>query len=426
MRPDLQPKPFPKAAELRRQAEEWLQTNPPATSPRSAEEMQRLVHELEVHQIELEIQNTELRHSRDEVKVLLEKFTDLFEFAPVGYVSLDRDSNILSANLTGADLLGFDRSQLIGRGFDKLVVFEFRATFFAFLAKVFTGQAKRTCELAVLNGRDDLIYLQIEAIASAAGQKCRLAFIDISDRRRLEEQVKLQHAELAARAAELESANIELDAFNYTVSHELKTPLSVFNISSQLLLEICSQQLDKEAKGFIQNIYDGTQQMDRLISTLLSFSRVTRVNMHRESVDLSSMAKLIFAERKLATPERRVELRISDVVSCSGDRDLLLVVMENLLGNAWKFTGGQDAAVIEFSQTEIDGKPCFFVRDNGPGLDMDDAERLFRPFQRFPGTDVEGHGIGLATVDRIIKRHGGRVWAESESGQGATFYFTLK
>jgi signal transduction histidine kinase len=165
--------------------------------------------------------------------------------------------------------------------------------------------------------------------------------------------------------------------------------------------------------------------MDRLIDTLLDFSRVTRVEMHRKSVDLSAMANAVATELKLAEPENQSTFRIATGIAAEGDPDLLRVVLDNLIGNAWKYAGSREGAVIEFGVTEVDGKPACFVRDNGPGFDMARADKLFLPFQRLAGTDVAGHGIGLATVEKIVRRHGGRVWAESKPGEGATFFFTF-
>jgi signal transduction histidine kinase len=166
--------------------------------------------------------------------------------------------------------------------------------------------------------------------------------------------------------------------------------------------------------------------MNQLIDTLLNFSRLAHAELHREPFDLSAMAHEIAAELEQAEPARRVTFRIAEGIPVDGDAKLVRVVMENLLGNAWKYTGAREEAVIEFGMADFDGKPAFFVRDNGPGFTMADAEKLFIPFQRLPGSDeFKGHGIGLATVERIIRRHGGRVWAEGEPGKGATFYFTL-
>ena len=166
--------------------------------------------------------------------------------------------------------------------------------------------------------------------------------------------------------------------------------------------------------------------MNQLIDTLLKFSRIIRDEMRHDTVDLSAMAQEVAASLEKGEPERRVKFRIAEGIKVNGDAGLLHIVLDNLIGNAWKYSGKQEETVIEFGVKEIEGKTAFFVRDNGPGFDMAYAEKLFVPFQRLPGTaEFKGHGIGLATVERIIRRHGGRVWAEGEPGKGATFYFTL-
>jgi signal transduction histidine kinase len=188
---------------------------------------------------------------------------------------------------------------------------------------------------------------------------------------------------------------------------------------------IYGSRLEGKCREYIQLIREGTLCMSRLIGTLLDFSRVKSVVMHHERVDLSSLAEKVISELELMEPERRIIFRIAAGLLADGDADLLRLVLSNLIGNAWKYSGKREEAVIEFDVTEVDGKPAYFVRDNGPGFDLAFADKLFLPFQRLPGTDVEGHGIGLATVDRIVRRHGGSVWAESRPGEGATFYFTL-
>ncbi len=232
--------------------------------------------------------------------------------------------------------------------------------------------------------------------------------------------------ELQAEIAERKRAESELRAFNYTVAHDLRKPLTVVNGYCQAIKELCGFNLDETCKGYLQEAYDGTLRMNQLIDTLLNFSRLTDVELHRGKVELGEIAKAVAAELHLTEPARRVTFRIAEGGTVNGDANLLKVVLDNLLGNAWKYTGQQEEVIIEFGQTEIDGKPACFVRDNGPGFDKADAEKLFIPFQRLPGAgEFKGHGIGLATVERIIKRHGGKVWAEGEPGKGATFYFTL-
>ncbi|ABQ26204.1 PAS domain S-box protein [Geotalea uraniireducens] len=249
---------------------------------------------------------------------------------------------------------------------------------------------------------------------------------DITERKRADEEIERLNTDLAARADELEAANRELEAFNYTVAHDLRKPLTVVNGYCQAIHEMCGDKLCEQCTGYLREAYDGTLRMNGLIEALLNFSRLVHLEPRREMVDLSHMAHEVETELKLAEPERRVKFRITDGVSADGDAGLLRVVLDNLLGNAWKYTDKREEGVIEFGVTEIEGKPAWFVRDNGTGFDMADADKLFAPFQRLPGVEeCRGFGIGLATVERIIRRHGGRVWAEGEAGKRATFYFTL-
>jgi PAS domain S-box-containing protein len=249
---------------------------------------------------------------------------------------------------------------------------------------------------------------------------------DITPRKKAEEEIETLNATLAARAAELESANNELEAFNYSVSHDLKKPLTNINGYCQVILQIHADQLDEQALQYLKDIYAGTLQMSGLIDTLLDFSRLSRCEMVREIVDLSGMAAEISAELRLAQPERRVTFEIAEGARACGDASLLRVMLGNIIGNAWKYTARKEDAVIEFDMTEFAGKPVYLVRDNGAGFDMDEAERIFTPFHRLHNRDeFAGHGIGLAMVQRIVQRHGGRVWTEAKPAEGSTFFFTL-
>jgi light-regulated signal transduction histidine kinase (bacteriophytochrome) len=249
---------------------------------------------------------------------------------------------------------------------------------------------------------------------------------DITDRKRAEEEIEILYNNLLVRAFDLEAANSDLEAFNYTVSHDLRKPLTIINGYCQAILELFGENLNPQCREYLHEIYDWTLRMNKLIDALLNFSHLSHCELCMETVDLSMMAKSVAEELQQAETGRRVTFRIAEGIKAKGDANLLRVVLENLLGNAWKYSGNQYEAVIEFGRTEVEGKPAWFVRDNGAGFDMGYAENLFIPFQRLPGSDeFKGHGIGLATVERIIKRHGGRVWAEGAVGKGATIYFTL-
>jgi signal transduction histidine kinase len=253
-----------------------------------------------------------------------------------------------------------------------------------------------------------------------------LAMEDITGRKQREMEIERLNAELGARTVELEDANRELEAFNYTVAHDLRNPLTAINATCQAIQALCGDMLDEQCKRYLQQAYEGTLRMNRLIEALLQFAHLARVEPKREKVELSSLALEVARELKLSGQQRRVAFRVADGVVVDGDANLLRVVLDNLLGNAWKYTGGREEAVIEFGMMEIEGESACFIRDNGAGFDMKDAEKLFLPFQRLPGAEeFRGFGIGLTTVERIIHRHGGRIWAEGEPARGATFFFTL-
>ena len=225
---------------------------------------------------------------------------------------------------------------------------------------------------------------------------------------------------------ELELANKELEAFSYSVSNDLRAPLHRISGFAEILIEDYAEQLDLSAKQYLTRMRENVQRMSELIDDLLSLSQVTRSKIYRQSIDLSALAQTIATLLQQTQPERQVEFVIAAGIIINGDRRLLQIVLENLLANAWKFTGKRSQARIEVGVMQYEGQQVYFVRDNGVGFDMTYAERLFGAFQRLHSSnEFPGTGIGLATVGRIIHRHGGRVWANGAVGQGATFYFTV-
>jgi signal transduction histidine kinase len=245
-------------------------------------------------------------------------------------------------------------------------------------------------------------------------------------RRQRERENELLNQQLQRRAWELLVANRELESFSYSVSHDLRSPLRTIDGFGQALVEDCADVLPPEGHEHVRRIRAATQRMGQLIDDLLQLSRLTRSELVRERVDLSRIAGEVAAELAGSTPERQVVVEIGDGLLAEGDPRLLRVVVENLLHNAWKFTSKHPSARIAFGRCDREGKPAFFVQDDGAGFDMAYAKKLFGAFQRLHGTtEFPGSGIGLATVQRIIHRHGGEIWAEGAVEQGATFTFTL-
>lgn len=231
---------------------------------------------------------------------------------------------------------------------------------------------------------------------------------------------------LLHKTEELEAANMELESFNYTVAHDLRTPMVTIGGFARRLLEQYSATLDEKGRECLGIIQRETGRMSSLIGVLLKFSSQTRRQIKKKWTDLGQRAGEIAATLTLTDPERRVEFRIADGVKGFCDPDLIGIVLENLIGNAWKYSAHKSDACIEFGTLSREDDQVYFVRDNGAGFDQQDAVKLFAPFQRLLcAGDTEGFGIGLATAQRIIQRHGGRIWAEGEPGTGATFYFTL-
>lgn len=370
--------------------------------------------------------------SEEKLKLALAYNRSLIEASPDPLVTIDADGRITDVNAATEKVTGCSREELVGNSFSGYFTKPEEAE--ESYRQAFREGIIRDHELGIRH-RDghvtpflysDSIYRDdtggIVGVFAAAR--------DITDRKRAEDEIRRLNEELEQRVldrtAQLEATNRELEAFSYSVSHDLRAPLRAIDGFSQALLEDCFDTLDEKGKEHLQRIRNGTRRMDMLIDALLKLTRFTRSELNPVVTDLSLIARLAADELRKTEPERRVTLRIADGLACTGDPNLLRVVMDNLLGNAWKFTGKKTDATIEFGMIEVDGAPAYFVRDNGAGFDMAYADKLFKSFQRLHlESEFSGTGIGLSLVQRIIHRHGGEVWAEGAPGKGATFYFTL-
>ncbi|MEW6612553.1 MAG: PAS domain-containing sensor histidine kinase [Pseudomonadota bacterium] len=293
--------------------------------------------------------------------------------------------------------------------------------------KVWKGEIRNRAK----DGSYYWVFTTIVPLLDAVGRPVQYVAIryDITEQKRARE-IELMNVELerrvAERTAELTAVNRELEAFCYSVSHDLRGPLRAINGFSHALLDEYEGKLDQGGQEYLERVRNASQRMAQLIDDLLDLSRITRSEMRREETDLSGIAWQVAESLYASAPAREVEFAIAPQVVAQVDPKLLKIVLDNLLGNAWKFTREQAGARIGFGVREEGGERVYFVRDNGVGFDMAYVDKLFKPFHRLHGAlEFDGTGIGLATVQRIVERHGGRIWAEGMVGQGAAFFFTL-
>jgi hypothetical protein len=248
---------------------------------------------------------------------------------------------------------------------------------------------------------------------------------EIEQRQQAQEEVEWLNRDLKHHSDALELANQELQSFSYSVSHDLKAPLRHLTSFSRILLEDFADSLPADAAIYLHKIENAGRKMNELVDAVLKLSQISRADLHPRPVDLGAMAWELVAELEELSPDRHVHVEIADNLTATADPTLMRVVLQNLLGNAWKYTRDAAPAIISLTGTDQDGAKIFCIRDNGAGFDMTYSDKLFCAFQRLHGSEYEGTGIGLATVQRIIHRHGGTVRAEAEPGKGATFCFSL-
>lgn len=275
------------------------------------------------------------------------------------------------------------------------------------------------------------LYLYSAVFVASVREPFRKLRVEVGERIRAEEALQQLNQSLEQRVAQrtlqLELANKELEAFSYSVSHDLRAPLRAIDGFSQILSKDYDAQLDAKGKDYLERVRRASRRMGELIDDILHLSQISRRQVARKAVDVTQLAESVAESLRQAEPGRQVDFRIAPGIRIEADAKLIRIVLENLMGNAWKFTGKKPQARIEVGTALRDGAPAIYVRDNGAGFSMDYAHKLFNPFQRLhASSEFEGSGIGLATVQRIIHQHGGRAWAEGVEGEGATFYFSCE
>jgi PAS domain S-box-containing protein len=578
-----------KNTDLRKRAEGMLAKQKERLQELSSADLKKLVHELGTHQIELEMQNEELRGAQAELESSRARYADLFDFSPVGYFLFDKNGLILDVNFTGAEMLGIARRLLLNKPVQNFIDPAHRTIFRDHLLEAFRTQTSASCEITLLKKGGAAFCAQLHSLSFAAGGGdpgvCHTAASDVTERTRTDEALKQAkalsdalnrinkavhstfdldeimlrvireageaigcdsaaislrkegrwviqyahgfpqevvgshlhddehpHAVLALKTSkpvviedalhdgrlnvehmkkhgirsvlvvplvageehlgviffnhhtaavpfstaqvdfadklastitlaienahlfeerkraryELEAVNIDLEAFSYSVSHDLREPLRSIEGFTTAILEDCAPTLNDTAKDYFNRVVAASRRMSQLIDALLIMARLTRGELVEKVVNLSEITEVTTHEIRKKQPERRVEFVIAPGIKVRGDMDMLRIVIENLLDNAWKFTDRHPTAKIEFGTVDMDGRMVYFVRDDGAGFDMQYADKLFQPFKRIhTESEFPGLGIGLAIAHRIILRHNGRLWAESAPEKGATFYFTL-
>ena len=362
---------------------------------------------------------------------VLRRQTELLDIAQEPIMAWELGGAIDYWNHGAEKLFGFSRQEAVGREHGE-VLQPMHPLAFSRIEEQLALEGEWSGELIhIIAGREIVVDSRMTLVTEPDGRKMVLKTNrDVTEEKRAKTEIQQLNRELEQRVkdrtAELEASNRELETFAYAVSHDLRAPLRGIDGWSHALLEDYGPQLSPNGRHYLERVRTETQRMGQLIDGLLRLSRLTRVELHREPVDLSALARSILCRLRETEPQRDIDLEIQDGLTAIGDQNLLEVALSNLMINAVKFTARRALARIEFAQTRCGNEIAFYVRDNGVGFDMAYSGMLFGPFQRLhKHSDFPGTGIGLATTQRVLRRHGGRIWADAQPGVGATFYFTV-
>ncbi|HSG32673.1 MAG TPA: PAS domain S-box protein [Thermodesulfobacteriota bacterium] len=380
-----------------------------------------------IQQIEVAIRNA---NKANELRQSEERYRTLFDQSPIGICIFDKDMTITECNDAMVRIFQSSRDKIIGLNMHKLK----DKTFLPIVEDAIKGKIayhESFYQASTSNAKLHLLASVVPIKDEAGNVDSVMGVVeDITQRKKDENEIRSLNIDLEKRVAErttqLRAANNELEAFSYSVSHDLRSPLRALDGFSQAVLEDYHDKIDDKGKDYLTRIRKASQRMSDLIDDLLNLSRLTRSDMEFADVNLSKLVSDKIDELKRIEPTRKIKVNIKNNVNVTGDPRLLNIAIENLIGNAWKFTSKSTNPMIEFGISNNSDKLIYYIKDNGAGFNMEYAGKLFGPFQRLHSDqDYRGSGIGLATVQRVITRHGGKIWAEGKEGKGATFFFTL-
>ena len=385
------------------------------------DDMHKLVEELQIHQVELEMQNEELRSTQHELEQSRKKYSDLYDFAPVGYFTLNEEGRIVEANLTAARQLGMERSILIGKPFNVYAEENYREELHLHLRNVFKTRQPHTCEIK-LNGRSRIDrYFQLDStyLGNSDGQSLiRTTMTDISDRKQAEEKLK-------ALAERLERSNRELEEFAFIASHDIQEPLRKIQAFGDTLRTKYRDKLDEQGKDYLARMLNAARRMQQFIADILKYSRVSIHPEPPDTVDLRKAVMEVISDLEIKIERLGANVEVFELPAIKAEKSQIRQLFQNLIVNALKFHG-EDQPHIKIYSQRTDHDYRIFVEDNGIGFDEKYLERIFIPLQRLHGRSAyEGSGMGLAICRKIVERHGGSITATSKPGEGSTFLITL-
>jgi two-component system, chemotaxis family, sensor kinase Cph1 len=431
------------AVKLRQKAEEILKTRKFEKDLLNSEtDIHKLIHQLEVHQIELEMQNDELVMAIEKAQLTEEKYTELYDFAPTGYLSLSKKGEILEINFNAALMLGKKRSQLINRNFELFLFVDTLHCFSQFFQRIFNSLVKQNCEVIIVQGGNSPIYVNIDGILSQNQELCLLSLTDITERKRTETDLIKLNLELSESKQsimkmleKLSIANNELSFQNqinetleqvlYVASHNLQEPLRAISNYIQVFEEDYSMLFDEQAKQYLRSLHNSANRMKLLIKALMETARLGR-HSKLVRVDINKIVDQVVTDLETQINSSNAIIEVNEMPELYVYEIELQLLFQNLIDNAIKFRKKNTPPIIKISAEKIDEYWKFTVSDNGFGINPVHQERIFVIFQRLhTDEDYEGNGVGLAICKKIVDLHHGKIWVESSVGEGSAFHFTL-